>query len=355
MVPVTALGPGEWEAWAGWQQADPRLASPFLSGSFAVVAARHVGAARVASVTEDGSPVAFWPLSLARGAIGPIVPRYTDLQGMVHDPNWSWDWHRILDQIPVAGARFDHLLDYQAESLPGFQMAGSPRVDLAGGWDGYLASLRAGHKNAVTDNARRYRKAGKEFGVEFVPDDRTDEALRVLMMQKSAQCRRNGWVDVFGPARIRRLVEEVARSAEPDLTGHVSTLRFDGAAVAVSLTVQAFGTRCNWFSSYDPAFSWYRPGWTLSFLCLEAAAAEGCRTFSFGKGDDRYKLTFATGTDMVGAGSVPGRGAMGRAFAASRIPDQALKAVFARSPRTEDAMRRGAQELRKLRYKMVSG
>jgi CelD/BcsL family acetyltransferase involved in cellulose biosynthesis len=354
LVRADSVGSSDLQTWASWQEADPRLANPFLSAGFAQVAARYFQSVRVAVVSQSGEPVAFWPLSLTRRGVRPVVPGYTDLQGVVHEPLWKFEWRDVLTAMPVGGAQFDHLVQHEAEGLAGVRMAGSPRVDFDAGWDGYMTRLRAEHKNAVTDNARRFRKAGREFQVEFVADDRSEEALNVLMEQKSAQCRRNGWVDVFGPDPIRGLVGAVTRCGEPDLTGRLSTLRFDGAVVAANLTIEGFGTRCNWFSSFDPELSWYRPGWTLSLLCLEAAAQDGCSTFSFGKGDDRYKLTFATATDLVGAGSVSGRGARGRVFAASRMPSTALASVFERYPKTEDALRRGVQELRRQRYRVAS-
>jgi CelD/BcsL family acetyltransferase involved in cellulose biosynthesis len=354
IVRADELGPSDRDAWAAWQRADPRLANPFLSGSFARLASQHVGA-RVAVVRESGSSVAFWPISLARGAIGPAVPGYSDLQGIVHDPDWAWDWRRLLAAAPAGGARFDHLVGYQAESLPAIRLAESPYVGFADGWDSYLAKLRADHKKTVKDSLRRQQKAANELQGEFVDADDADEAMAVLMRQKSAQCRQNGWVDVFGSEPVRRLIGAAARSTEPDLTGRVSTLRFNGAVVAVRLIVESFGIRCGWISSYDPEFSWYRPGWNLTLLALEAAATAGCATFSLGKGTESYKSMFATGSDLVGAGSVRGPGIAGGVFAASMLPSKAVASVFARFPQAEEKVRQRVQNLRKRRYRMVPG
>lgn len=355
VVTAGSIPPEAREAWAAWQQADRRLANPFLSGSFALLASKYTKAARVAVISESGRPVAFWPISAGRRGVNPVVPGYTDLQGLVHEPDWAWDWHQLLAQMPVGGARFDHLVDYQAEGYAGFRMGESPRVDLTGGWDDYLANLRANHKKTLKEGLRRHRKAQEEFDVEFVDSDSSDESLRILMDQKSAQCRENGWADVFGSDPIRQLIGSVARSTEPDLTGRLSTLRFDGEIAAVRLIVEAFGHRCGWISSYAAAFSAYRPGWNLTLLSLEAAARARCTSFSFGKGNEPYKAEFATASDLVGAGAVAARGLPGRVFLASSLPSEALAAILARSPKTEDALRRRMQELRKWRYRTAKG
>ena len=354
IVKAEDLPPADRETWRSWQEADRRLANPFLSASFAVAASQFIEKAQVAVVRGASGPVAFWPLSLARGAIGPLVPGYTDLQGMVHDSSWKLDWRPVLAQLPAGGARFDHLIDYQAAGLPGFRMAESPRVDLTDGWEPYVEKLRADHKKTVKDSIRRQRKAETEFRVEFLDADDPDEAMAVLMAQKSAQCRQNGWVDLFGSDSVTSLIGAAARAQEPDLKGRLSTLRFYGAIVAVRLIVESFGTRCGWISSYDPEYSAYRPGWNLTFLALEAAAGAGCSTFSLGRGNEAYKSVFATGSDLVGAGSVTGRGVTGRLYAASTLPSRALQHMFARFPETEDALRSRVQGLRKRRYKMVS-
>ena len=351
LIRPESLGTPDREAWASWQQAESRLANPFMSGTFAVLASRYIEGASVAVVHEPSGPVAFWPLHAGRRTVRPVVPGFTDLQGLVHDPGWSWDWRRLLVEMPVAGARFDHLVGYQATGYPGFRMHESPRVEFAEGWDRYFTDLRSGHRRMVKDSLRRHHRAQDEFKVEFTDSDVSGEALTVLMHQKSAQCRENGWVDVFGSPDVRQLVGSAALSKEPDLTGRLSTLRYDGAIVAVRLMIDAFGSRCAWISSYDPNFSWYRPGWNLLLLSLEAAARAGCSSFSLGKGNERYKSLFATGADLVGAGSVPGGGVPGRLFSASRLPSKALELGFERSPNAEEVVRRGVRRLRKWRYR----
>jgi CelD/BcsL family acetyltransferase involved in cellulose biosynthesis len=354
VIAAQDLGEHEWGSWVSWQQGCRGLANPFLSPTFARLAGEVGAAARVAVVRERGRAVGFWPHSVIRSWGAPIVPGYTDLQGMVHAPDYTWDWGVILSQVGLTGARFDHLVADQARYCSGpARFADSPAVLLDGGWAAYADWLRTNRKNLVAKSRQKRRRAQRDHEVGFEADDRSREALSALFALKSAQCRRNGWVDVFGQSRVRRLVEQSARVTGADLRGRVSTLRFDGSVAAVALTLECFGTWCRWISAYDPRFASFSPGLLLTVMGIEQAADDGCRVLSFGKGDEPYKMDFCQDSDSVAQLSVAARGWPGYVFRARQAPGATVVRAFALSPALEGAARGGVRRLRRARYARV--
>lgn len=351
MIRPLDLGEAELAAWNRWQAADSRLASSFLSAPFARIAGASRGDARVAVVEEGPSVVGFWPLSVDRhGCAAPLVPRYTDCQGMVHDPGWSWAWPEVLHASGLAGWTFDHLVAHQAPGVP-VGLATSPTIDLSAGWDAYESWLRSEHKESARSARRRLHRAERDHEVSFVEHDRSADALDTLMALKSAQCRDRGWADVFEPEWARQMVREASGTRSEHLCGEVSTLRFDGRVAAAALFLDAPRMRSMWFSSYDPACSHLAPGTLLALKAAESGAARGFVALSLGKGDEEYKRTLAQGGEPLASGALGAGGSAGRLFGARRAPARLAEAVFARAPAVEGAARQAVQQLRRARYR----
>jgi CelD/BcsL family acetyltransferase involved in cellulose biosynthesis len=355
IVPPRDLGRTELETWASWQVPGTVTANPFLSPGFALLAGDVLPSARVGVVTDGPTTVAFWPLGVAGPTAGPLLPRYTDLEGLVHVPGWTWRWEDLLRAAGLDAFDFHHLAGDQASGLRSATMAGSPQVEFeSGGWDAYAAWMQACHKKWWRDNARKERGARQAHELIFTPCDRAPDAVAALVRQKSTQCRQLGWADVFGPRWTRHLAHAAAEMERDGGRGMLSTLRLDGVVAAATLSLEAAGTRCGWITSYDPAYSRFGPGTILTFDCLEQAASDGCRIFSFGKGDDPYKLTFATGSKPLASGSVVTSSMRGRIAAVKRVPARAALAGFDRWPAAERALRNGVRRLRRLRYSAMS-
>ena len=351
------VGPSERLLWWSYQQGDPRLANPFLSATFARLAGQVRPKVRVGVIGDGGTLAGFWAFGLDRMSVAhPVVRGFTGLQGIVHGDGLVFSWPEVLAQAGTRGAYFDHLVSYQAGQLPGpILMDESPFVDLSEGWGGYEGWLAEHHKRFASQNRNKWNKTEKLFGqAEFVAHDRNPDALATFFRLKSAQCRRNGWVDIFQRGWARDLVAMVSNAAEPDLQGFLSTLRLDGQVAAVCVALQGFGARCNWMLAYEPSFSWLRPGIQLTLRCIENAAEEGCASLSLGKGAERYKRTLCQGTELLGSGSVGAAGASGRLFSAATWPLRTGSSLLARSPALEDAARRRVRDLRRVRYARAS-
>jgi CelD/BcsL family acetyltransferase involved in cellulose biosynthesis len=59
-----------------------------------------------------------------------------------------------------------------------------------------------------------------------------------------------------------------------------------------------------WFAAYNRDLQAYSPGLIMLTEMVRAAPKLGIKTMTLGSGDEAYKLRFATGATMLGAGSV---------------------------------------------------
>jgi CelD/BcsL family acetyltransferase involved in cellulose biosynthesis len=345
------LTPSERALWLRWQEADPRVASPFLTPAFASTAGRVRADARVGIVSEGTDVVAFWPVSIVgRGrSAGPVVPGWTDLQGMV--PSRSWRWADLLQRAGLSGWKFDHLAGHQAGALPGpATLASSPAMDLSEGWEAYEHWLMTEHKRRVTRQRSTFRRAEREHRITFIEADPSEEALSALVRMKTAQCRQRGWADIFADPSASQLVTLAAAGDGDGMRGLVSTLRFDGEIAAAALFLDSGHTRALWINAFDGRWSRSSPGTLLLLEAARAAAAGGRRRLSLGKGDEDYKRTLGSVADAVASGSLCGSSPAGRLFAARTAPARATDALLRRSPAAELTLRRALHRARRIVY-----
>jgi CelD/BcsL family acetyltransferase involved in cellulose biosynthesis len=170
-------------------------------------------------------------------------------------------------------------------------------VDLAGGWDAYLAGLSPNTREGVRKAQGRLRREVGSFRVECAatPDEVRCAVDRVLVVDAQS------WKFGRGGAMCRSAGEDVQfkcgfeRLAE---TGHVRVflLEVDGAPAAfIAGTVQ---DNTAWFWIWSHAEAWRRfvPGKVLMFHALRALAEEGVRRVDFWGRHDRFKASWSTCT-----------------------------------------------------------
>src|SRR5690606_23496280 len=91
------------------------------------------------------------------------------------------------------------------------------------------------------------------------------------------------------------------------------TLRVDGRLAAVHLGLRTERTLHWWIPAYNPDFAQYSAGAILLRRLAEESARRGILRLDLGKGRERYKSSFASGSVPVATGSadlVPLRGAL---------------------------------------------
>ena len=190
-------------------------------------------------------------------------------------PVWEFD-HLQADQAPFAA--------YHGLTV------GSPVLDVAGGFDAYLAD-RLRHTNGVVrDTQRKMRKLGREVGPLRFAYDVTDPAtLRLLMGWKSAQYRRTRVFDRFAAPWIVQVVEELLGTRSDECAGALSVLYAGDTPVAAHFGIRSRSVLSYWFPAYDQAHGRYSAGVGLLLRLAEAAAATGVQQVDLGRGQTRYK------------------------------------------------------------------
>lgn len=346
------LGAREIAAWHAFQSAELSLQNPFLSPEFARVVDSVRDDARVAVAEEGGHPVGFLAYSLGPFRIGrPIAPGLTDLQAYVHHPGLPWDPGPLLREAGLAGWSFDHLLGQQAAEMGHAGPTVFDKtwlIELAHGFDGYAQwamTERRRHFRWMEKQQRRLLEAHPDTSFSYAADD--PDGLRALIDLKSEQCRRRGWMDLFGLRWARELVERLAACSSPALAGSVSTLRVDDRVVSVDMSLRSDTVYAGWIVAYQQELAQYSPGVVRWRYLLEAAAKEGIQLIDFGKGEDEFKRRFATTTRMLGAGLWT---AGGTGSALARVWRYA-QLGRARYPGVEQRLRANVQTVRRWRYR----
>ena len=222
VVRPSELGERELTRWRELLRADARLASPFLTPTFARAVAVHRPATRIA-VLRDGPHIrgflSYEPDSERVGwPLGRVV---SDVQGIVAEPDLECDLPTVVRALGVCTFRFDHVLCDQAPFAPFHRsLHQSPILDLTHGHDAYLHDVRSRSKTVIPDVARRKRALARDCGdiviewrstrpadlttlVEFeggaVPTDRSDRPVRAALGDCALGGPRGG-----GLARVRR-------------------------------------------------------------------------------------------------------------------------------------------------------
>ncbi|MFC7467324.1 hypothetical protein ACFQVA_06535 [Actinomadura keratinilytica] len=153
-VDITVHRPGELTAadraaWSALQRARPpaeapQLHNPFLAPEFTLAMGACRRDVRIAVVREDGVPAAFFPHQRTPAGVGRAVGLgVSDCQGLVHGPGFTGDAGELLRGAGLAVWEFDHLAADQPLFAGGAGTRfGSPVMDVADGWESYLAGLR---------------------------------------------------------------------------------------------------------------------------------------------------------------------------------------------------------------------
>jgi CelD/BcsL family acetyltransferase involved in cellulose biosynthesis len=100
------------------------------------------------------------------------------------------------------------------------------------------------------------------------------------------------------------LLLAVLQRQGPGLWGVMSALYAGDRLVAMHLGMRTETVLHYWFPAYDRELSKYSPGVSLLRLMAEHAAGSGIRRIDLGRGDEPYKLKFASGSIPLASGIV---------------------------------------------------
>jgi CelD/BcsL family acetyltransferase involved in cellulose biosynthesis len=95
------------------------------------------------------------------------------------------------------------------------------------------------------------------------------------------------------------ITESVARPQ-----GIVSSLYFGDRLAAVHFGFSSGNILHWWFPAYDTALGKYSPGMILLLETIRAAYGSGIARIQLGKGEERYKLSFMTGSRVLNESTI---------------------------------------------------
>ncbi|GGW96605.1 GNAT family N-acetyltransferase [Streptomyces lomondensis] len=332
----------------------PQMANPFLSPEFALAVGRHRRGVRIAVMRDGpgGEPTAFFPYERTPAGVGRAIGLgLSDCQGLVHEAGFRWDAPSLLAACGLAIWEFDHL----AEGQQPFERSArasfpSPVIDVADGWEAYVARLGERSPKGTRTRLAKERKLAKAAGeVRYVHDERDPVMLHTLMAWKSAQYRRTGRSDRFAQPWITQLVEQLFHTRADSFAGQLSVLYAGDQPVAAHFGLRTDHVLSCWFPAYDLAFAKFSPGVALHLRMAERAADDGISYLDLGRGQGEYKDSLKTREIFVSEGWVTRRHPVAVAHRARRAPVRALRNFVVSRPELYDPADRLLKRVGRLR------
>jgi CelD/BcsL family acetyltransferase involved in cellulose biosynthesis len=309
LLPARALAPGLVARWDEILQQCPELASPYFRPEFVQAVAALRDNVELAVLRDADQIVGFWPFERVQGCVArPVGGRLSDYQAVIAATDVPWRADELLQACGLKAWQFDHQLASQAQLAPFTSHTGHSRtIDLSAGYDIYVQVRKAAGAGALGEMLRKSRKLQREHNVRFEWHSADEAAFDQLLAWKSEQYRRSDLTDLFQFAWIVRLLKNLWRMEVPGLAGVLSVLYVNDKVAAVHFGMRSGPLLHSWFPAYDMGLSKYSPGAALLLLMAEHAARHDVSTIDLGKGDEEYKLTFATGAVPLIEGEIETR------------------------------------------------
>jgi CelD/BcsL family acetyltransferase involved in cellulose biosynthesis len=273
---------------AEWDQLG--AATPFQSPAWLIPSWRHLGRGQLHVVTArmDGRLVGVLPLcsdgDMLRG-IGAGVSDYLD-------------WVVAPDCPKEAASKILRSLEMPL-SLTNVPASSRLLQDLPSSFS-YTASedclLAPLPLEPVSKNIRRDIRRSQ---LHFSPDgplrilcataETLPDYLDALFRLHGQRWQSRGSSGVLATENVTAFHREAAPRLLADGRLRMYALLHKSAIIGVIYNLQANGRLCYYISGFDPSFAHYSPGSLLIHHSAKQAAAEGCHTMDFLRGDEDYK------------------------------------------------------------------
>ncbi len=293
--------------WRSHQAADPNLRAPFFTPDYVRVVASARPDVSVAVIETAGQPPAFLPFHRdAAGVARPVGLRACDFSGLIASPGYAWSPRALIRACDLAGWDFTNVVTSDAAMRPYFRSrVESPFVSLDDGFDGFVTHCARSRSDLVKSIAQKTRKLSREIApMRFeahVPDR---SALNRLFEWKAEQRKRTGTFDVLGTSWMRNVAARLLHTTTETFAGLLSVVYAGDQIAAVHLGMRSDTIWHYWFAAYNHDLQRYSPGLINLMEMIRAAPALGVQTMTLGRGDEPYKLRFATGATQLASGSV---------------------------------------------------
>ena len=307
-IPARDLSPDLIATWEDILKQTPELVSPYFRPEFVQTAAAVRSHVEIGILQDGGEIVGFFPFERAGGAVAkPVGGRLSDYQAVIAWPTTPWTADAILAGCRLKAWEFDHQLASQQQLAPHFTATGQSRLmDLSPGYEAYVEQRKSEAKT-LSETLRKFRKFQREHAVRFEWRTTDESVFRQLMAWKSEQYARTGLIDLFALDWVVALLRNVWQSQSPQLAGVLSAMYANDQLAAVHFSMRSGSRLHSWFPAYDVNLSKFSPGACQLLFMAQHAAEHGVDCIDLGKGDEEYKLMFASRSVALGEGAVETR------------------------------------------------
>jgi CelD/BcsL family acetyltransferase involved in cellulose biosynthesis len=295
--------------WAGLQEADPDIASPFFRPEFAAAVASVRDDVYVAAIQRGGETIGYFPFQNGAFSTGrPVGGPLSDCQGFIMRAGLKWDASRIVRDCGLSEWQFDHLLANQKPFEPFHRIpTQSPIIDLSRGYAHYVEERREAGSEQIKKAVALLRKLEREVGpVRFEVHSPDVRFLRKLMRWKSRQYRLSAKLDIFGIPWVVEVIEKIHAEHHENFAGLFSLLTVGDLPIAGHLGMRSRNVWHYWFPAYDSGYARYSPGIILLLKMAEHAEQLGISCIDMGNGRALYKQRLMNGAIPLAEGTVPG-------------------------------------------------
>jgi CelD/BcsL family acetyltransferase involved in cellulose biosynthesis len=309
-IPAVQLTPEQLLLWSQFQRADPSLDSPYFRPEFTQAVAA-VRSDVEAGILEDGNDVVgFFPFQRGKGNVGlPVGGKMSDFHGLIARQGLNFNPQEIIKGCKLSAWRFDHLIAGQESFRPyHWSAAGSPYMDISGGWRAYENRQLAEHKSSFKRMCRKIRQVEYEAGeIRLEVHTADNKAFSSMIEWKRKQYKNTGVTDVLAVDWTVALLQRILTCKEEPFSGILSALYIDNILAAVLLSMKSYGVLHGWFSAHGPQFAQFSPGMILLLEFAKVAEKWGINRIDLGKGPEDYKRHIMSDSITVAEGSVDTR------------------------------------------------
>ena len=171
-----------------------------------------------------------------------------------------------------------------------------PTVEIGGGWDSYLASLRSRDRREVRRKLRPLRQLRGAVAFESVESPEDVAARMPDFMDMMADSR--GDKAIFLTDEMRAFFERLTSALSGGGHLRLYVLSISGEAAAMVLCFVARNQLLLYNSGYNPKFRDLSAGLGSKVLCIRDAVERGMASVNFLRGDEPYKYELG-GRDAV--------------------------------------------------------
>ena len=165
-----------------------------------------------------------------------------------------------------------------------------PRVDLSGGYEGYLSRLEGKQRHELGRKARKLARDAGEIEVVRVPGEEvTDRLDTFLEMAGETEPEKAGF---FANPQMRTWFRALADEFVEDDVLRLHQLDVGGMPAAATVSLVHNGEWGLYNSAFDSTLRQLAPGMVLVGELIKVAAEQGCHVFDLLRGDEPYKYRF---------------------------------------------------------------